>query len=230
MSAPRIIAKDYSGAIRFARETLGLHPNTVRVVSSAGGLAGYGYTLHLAPGWKKNHAIHSINSRLRFKRGIEVIDHEAEVEKESTRKVETAPDIATVEPDDKVVEMHHCDGCGEDYDALSESHIGHQPETSVNLTDKPEMIVPPEGLPEDWQDVGYTTNEGIAKDADAVDDEVRQHQTPEETDDPTGTPEPSEDAEGPEKPIQRRRRRCKKCGELVEPDDVEAHAAQHEEE
>jgi hypothetical protein len=97
MSAPRIIAKDYSGAIRFAREVLELHPNTVRVVSSAGGLAGYGYTLHLAPGWKKNHAIHSINSRLRFKRGIEVIDHEAEVEKESTREVETAPDIGVVD-------------------------------------------------------------------------------------------------------------------------------------
>lgn len=184
MSAPRIIAKDYSGAIRFAREVLELHPNTVRVVSSAGGLAGYGYTLHLAPGWKKNHAIHSINSRLRFKRGIEVIDHEAEVEKESTREVETAPDIATVEPDDKVVEMHHCDGCGEDYDALSESHVGHEiPEPDT-----------------------------------------------EETDAETGTKEPGEDAEGSEKPIQRRRRRCKKCGELVEPDDVEAHAAQHEEE
>lgn len=223
MPAPRIIAKDYSGAIRFARETLGLHPNTVRVVTSVGGLAGYGYTLHLAPGWKKNHAIHSINSRLRFKRGIEVIDHEAEVEKESTRKVETPPEP----PEGWFNFGTHVDHDGP-IEFSDEKDDAGMPKWERPA--EPERTAPPEGLPEDWQDVGYTTNEGIAKDADAVDDEVRQHQTPEETDDPTGTPESGEDAESAEKPVQRRRRRCKKCGELVEPDDVEAHAAQHEEE
>lgn len=35
-------------------------------------------------------------------------------------------------------------------------------------------------------------------------------------------------AEEPEKPAKRvRRRRCKECGELVLPDDVDAHAAEH---
>lgn len=36
--------------------------------------------------------------------------------------------------------------------------------------------------------------------------------------------------EADEKKPRRRRRRCKECGELVDPDDVEAHAATHEDE
>lgn len=39
-------------------------------------------------------------------------------------------------------------------------------------------------------------------------------------------PEP-EQAEEPAEPTVRRRRRCKECGVLVEPDDVEQHAADH---
>lgn len=215
MSAPRIIAKDYSGAIRFARETLGLHPNTVRVVSSAGGLAGYGYTLHLAPGWKKNHAIHSINSRLRFKRGIEVIDHEAEVEKESTREVETAPEP----PEGWFHFGTHVDHDGpiEFSDDTDDAGMPkwERPAEPVVVDSNIEMIG---GAP------GFKYRDAT------VPMDGEQPTEPEETDDPTGTPESGEDAESAEKPVQRRRRRCKKCGELVEPDDVEAHAAQHEEE
>lgn len=214
MSAPRIIAKDYSGAIRFAREVLELHPNTVRVVSSAGGLAGYGYTLHLAPGWKKNHAIHSINSRLRFKRGIEIIDHEAEVEKESTREVETAPEP----PEGWFNFGTHVDHDGPIEFSDEKDDAGmpkwERPVETVVVDSNIEPTGEWDALVEKMADEGH--NPVPAE--------------PEETDDPTGTPESGEDAESAERQIQRRRRRCKKCGELVEPDDVEAHAAQHEEE
>lgn len=30
------------------------------------------------------------------------------------------------EPDDEPEEMRHCDGCGEDYNAFEETHIGHE--------------------------------------------------------------------------------------------------------
>lgn len=160
MPAPRIVAKDHRDANRFAQETLGLRPNTFRIVSSAGALAGFGYTLHLAPGWEKHMHVHTIKNRLRFKRGIEIVDHSK-----------------SVETDENPVEMRHCEGCGEDYNAFEESHVGHE-----------------------------------------ID--------PEETDAATGTQEPGEDAEGSEKPKQRRRR-CKTCGVLVEPSEVDAHAAEH---
>lgn len=210
MSAPRIVGRNYTEATNFALETLGLAPRTFRVTTTVGGLAGYGYTLHLAPGWSKAPYAHALRNKIKFKRNIEVIDHEASVQKESTREVEDAPDIS---------EMHHCDGCGEDYNILEESHIGHQAETSVNLTGEPEVIMPPDA----WRDIGYIK----ADDTPVVYQEI-EPETPEETDDPTGTPESGEDAEGAEKPVQRRRRRCKTCGVLVEPDDVEAHAAEHE--
>ena len=54
---------------------------------------------------------------------------------------------------------------------------------------------------------------------------------PEETSAETSETEPSQDPEeapAEVKPkVNRRRRRCKSCGELIEPDEVEKHAATH---
>lgn len=36
--------------------------------------------------------------------------------------------LAEPERDEEPEEIHHCDGCGEDYNILAESHIGHRPE------------------------------------------------------------------------------------------------------
>lgn len=36
--------------------------------------------------------------------------------------------LAEPERDEEPEEIHHCDGCGEDYNILAESHVGHQPE------------------------------------------------------------------------------------------------------
>ena len=47
--------------------------------------------------------------------------------------------------------------------------------------------------------------------------------------DPVVEPEPEAEPEGDTK-TKKRRRRCKVCGVLVEPDDVDTHAAEHESE
>lgn len=202
MSAPRIVGKNYTDATRFARETLGLSPNTFRVTTTVGGLAGYGYTLHLAPGWSKAPYAHAIRNKIKFKRGIEVIDHEASVQKESAREVEDAPEP----PEGWFVFGTHVD-----HDGPIESS-DETDEAGMPKWERPVQIVVADDSVEptgEW---------------DALVEKMAEPEIPEEPDAPTGTPESGEDAEGSQGP-KRRKRRCKKCGILVHPDDVEEHAA-----
>lgn len=155
MAAPRVIAKDYRDAVRFARDVLGVSPTRVRVVNSVASLAGFGYTLHLAPGWERNPAVHAIRNKIKYKRGIEIIDHAAEIKKESTRPVETIQ-ITEVVYDDAVADAF-------------------EPNVAAVLI-----------------------------------------------------PDGAFDTPAPSKP-RKYRKRCKQCGEMVEPAEVDAHAAAHEE-
>lgn len=212
MSAPRIVGRNYTEATKFALETLGLAPRTYRVTTTVGGLAGYGYTLHLAPGWSKAPYAHALRNKIKFKRNIEVIDHEASVQKEQARQIENAPEppegwfvFGTHVADDPVPALEFSDEVGRDDLPLWERPLKSETQNDAATN---------EGMPPVAPEEEPTT--------------VATDETPEETDDPTGAPEPSENAEGAEDQPKRRRRRCKTCGVLVEPDDVEAHAAQHE--
>jgi hypothetical protein len=173
MPAPRIIAKDRRDANRFAQETLGLSSNSFRIVGTPASLSGFGYTLHLAPGWKKCPHYFALVARLKFKRNITIIDHENQAS----------------EAESVVVVDSNTEPTGE-WDALVEQ---------------------------------------MAQQAEESDAEAQSETPdPEEIDAEAGETESSEDAEGSEGP-KRRRRRCKECGILVDPDEVEAHAAEHAE-
>jgi len=229
-------------------------------------------TVWLLPGWEGNPAKFAIENALRY-----------------TRATVKRPAPVDVEP----VEMQHCDGCGEDYNALEESHVGHEPmpplqkqlqetlekqdaKTLATLqalkdnapepnadgtvtfqvsgdipqrdydfsgpvdhsivdafnpeTGEIEPTPPPAPpMPDDWDSI-VTTDKNDVEEL-FPDNAGGEPGDPEEPSAETAAPKPSQDPEEApaevEPTVKRRRRRCKECGILVEPDDVEAHAATH---
>jgi len=101
----------------------------------------------------------------------------------------------------------------EDWDAAGiEAVFGDFSTLATNDTGKPEPVIPADT----WDSIATTMKNDVE---------------PEEPSAQTAEAEPSQDPEeapAEVKPkVNRRRRRCKSCDELIEPDDVEAHAATH---
>lgn len=156
MAAPRIIARDWTSAHAFARETLGFDRGTYVVVTGAVSLSGIrNVDVYLAPGWRCRPDRFSIQSALRWGR-LNVINAER-VSADPVEQEVLAEELGQPVDEDVLERAEHRDAVETFQDAYADSQL------------------PPERQPT------------------------------------------------------RRRRRCKECGVLVHPDEVDIHSAEHEE-
>lgn len=203
MAQKYILARDVRQAHLFARESLDLGRGQYRVVASPATISGIrGAELHLAPGYKDRFDRFAMNSALKFFRG-EVIDHTAEV-----RPIEPS-----LNPPEGWFPFGY--------------HAGHDPLDAPELEFSAE--VGEDGLPlwerplvepsrDEMKDMGFVIAENalrlVTGDPETPADEAPADEAPEEVAEVEPAPK-------------RRRRRCKECGVLVDPDEVEAHAETH---
>lgn len=196
-TAPKIVARNYTEAHKFARETLGLPKGQYRVVTSPSSLMGMSGEVHLAPGWDKRPDRFAIRGKLKYSR-LTVIDHEAdEVEIEETP--------------------------AEEQESIEETSNGdHMVDEGAPLFEVPSALL------QEIVDEMHET-ESDEKPAEEQESQEEVEPEPDTDDDDNGVKEDDSDNDvEDERPLNgRRRRRCKECGNLIHPDDVEDHARDH---
>lgn len=213
-TAPKIVARNYTEAHRFARETLGLLKGQYRVVTSPSSLMGMSGEVHLAPGWDKRPDRFAIRGKLKYSR-LTVIDHEADEVKTEETPAEVPETIEETSNGDHMVDE------GAPLFEVPENlleDIREQLRISVEVTD-------------DFTPAAEAVDEAVEEiepeDKPAEEQDVEPE--PETNDDDNGVKEDDSDKDvEDERPLNgRRRRRCKECGNLIHPDDVEDHARDH---
>lgn len=199
--APKIVARNFTEAHKFARETLGLRNGQYRVVTSPASLVGRVGEVYLVPGWDKRPDRWAMKQKLKYTRLtiIDVAEQETPAEVPETSNGENmisegGPVTIFTEVDDKMTPV---------LEATEEALDKAYPELSD----------------EEKQDL-------TEAEADRNAAEARAEQAPADEDNDVTGDDSDNDVE--ERPLNgRRRRRCKDCGELIHPDDVEDHARDH---
>ena len=225
--APKIVARNFTEAHSFARDILGLRHGQYRVVTSPASLVGRVGEVYLVPGWDKRPDRWAIRNKLKYSR-LTIID----VAKQET----PAEEPETSNGDNMVSEGAPVFTIFSDPEAwLKETDDSLRPADSAPLFEVPDSL-----LEEIADDVTKNVDAldralggpGLAEDdKPAEEQEVAEDVEPEpETDDEDNDvkeDDSDKDVED-ERPLNgRRRRRCKDCGELIHPDDVEDHARDH---
>ena len=212
MAAPYILARTLRDAHEFAREVLGLPRGKYRVVTSPSTLSGRrGTDLYLVPGYQNRHDRFAMRGALRYTR-LNVIDVEAEAP-DGLTPLGTQPELTEGAYPALVAEFEaFLNGSGEHPHEQTEESEAHE-----FVTENPFVEVD-----------GVLTVHGPAADAIAASGYPNDEHTHEIAlrynalrDSGMQAEEPAADE------TKRRRRRCKECGILVEPDEVEQHAAEH---
>jgi len=227
MAVPKIVARNFSEAHAFARDYLGLPVGRYRVISSSAALFGRSGDVYLVPGWDKRPDRFAIQNKIRYSR-LNFIN------------VETLEDSAEEQDDDQVSNGDNMISEGSPVlTVFPGSHVTVFQDSS-NFIEQVSEAVSDEQLAsfvrEGFSDV---IESEVADDDDSdvkeddSDKDVDERHTPEEWDQAvkdqdewqlTREPLPESD----DRPLNgRRRRRCKECGNLIHPDDVEDHARDH---
>lgn len=222
-AAPKIVARNFHEAHTFAREVLKLSQGTYRVVANPAALFGYG-EVHLVPGWDKRPDRFAVRNKLRFTR-LTVIDHSeepAEAQDSSSNgdnMVSEGGPVFTIFSNPE--------------QWLKETDDSLRPADSAPLFEVPDSL-----LEEIADDVTKNVDAldralggpGLAEDDKPAEEQESQEDVepePESVDEDNDVKEDDSDNDvEDERPLNgRRRRRCKDCGDLIHPDDVEEHAA-----
>lgn len=213
MAAPYILARTLKDAHEFARDELGLSRGRYRVVTSPSTLSGRrGTDLYLVPGHENRHDRFAMRGALRYTR-LNVIDvatqAEAPAELDGLTPEGTQPELTEGADPALVAEFEAflTQGVADEETAGTPESAAGDPvdddwKAELEKHLEPEGFEPPETL---------TANDVIRLAA--------------EPDKPAAEVLAEEPAPADE--TKRRRRRCKECGVLVEPDEVEQHAAEH---
>lgn len=206
MAAPYILARTLKDAHEFAREELGLARGKYRVVTSPSTLSGRrGADIYLVPGYDRRYDRFAMRGALRYTRlnVIDVAKMRAEALEDGTDGLNppgTQPSITEGADPALVAEFEaFLTGNGEHPHEQTEESDAHEFVTAEN-DETPLVAIVTDGEHETEESLRDAATEEIA---DALE------------------PTPAEDT------TKRRRRRCKECGILVEPDEVETHAAEH---
>lgn len=199
MAAPLILARTFTEAHEFARDELGLPAGHYQVVSSPAALKGrHGVDLYLVPGYKNRYDRFAMQGALRYTR-LNVIDVEAQAEEP------VGDGLIPPGTQPELVE-------GADPALVAEF------EAFLNGTGEHPHEQDEEPAEHEFVTAGVAEEETAGTPASAAGDPVDDAHgaTDEQAEEPVAEPE-----------TKRRRRRCKECGVLVEPDEVESHAAEH---
>lgn len=205
-SAPKIVARNFHEAHAFARDVLKLSRGSYRVVTSPASLVGVSGEIHLVPGWDKRADRWAMKQKLKYTR-LEVTEHPI--------NAEPAEEQEPTNGDNMISEGSPVFTIFSDAEAwLKET------EHSLRPADSGPLFVVPEDL---LQEIAESDDKPAEEQE--VDEDVEPEPAPTDADEGVKEQEPEED----ERPLNgRRRRRCKECGELIHPDDVEEHAAAEE--
>lgn len=245
-AAPKIVARNFHEAHTFAREVLKLSQGTYRVVANPAALFGYG-EVHLVPGWDKRPDRFAVRNKLRFTR-LTVIDHSeepAEAQDSSSNgdnmvseggpvfTIFSNPEQWLKETDDslrpadsaplfEVPDSLHQEIIDELRKvAESDDKPAEEQEVTEDVEPEPDSDDEDNGVKEDDSDNDVEITQEVAADDDPDAEPVM--------DEHFGSMPMSDSdhaAQDDERPLNgRRRRRCKDCGDLIHPDDVEEHAA-----
>lgn len=201
MAAPLILARTFTEAHEFARDELGLAAGHYQVVSSPAALKGrQGVDLYLVPGHQNRYDRFAMQGALRYTR-LNVIDVAAEAQRDGLNPPGTQPQLVEGADPALVAEFEaFLNGTGEHpHEQQDEAPDAHEFVTAENDETSLVAIV---------TDGEHETEESLR---DAATEEIADALEP--------TPAEPE--------TKRRRRRCKECGILVEPNEVEQHAAEH---
>ena len=208
MAAPYILARTLREAHTFARETLGLPVSQYRVVNSSGTLKSVrGVDLYLVPGWQNRYDRFAMKSAIRWTR-MNVIDV-------ANQPVEAPADPRGPLTDD-ILDLAYAEDAvrsGQGAPGIVIGTFGGAPVVEHPDGLKPAGVQPTLSFDDLFEDVGGSTTPA-----------------PEQAEEPAPEPQPETPAEpvAEEPVVKRRRRRCKECGVLVEPDEVESHQKDHE--
>lgn len=199
MAAPYILARTLRDAHEFARGELGLTRGKYRIVTSPSTLSGRrGADVYLVPGYQNRHDRFAMRGALRYSK-LNLID----VEKMRAEALENDPDgLNPPGTQPSIIEGADPTLVAE-FEAFLTGNAEH-PHEQTEVSDAHEFVTA-EHLPDDI-DAPLDQSGGSFEDLDEPQAEE---------------PAPAEDT------TKRRRRRCKECGILVEPDEVEQHAAEH---
>ena len=199
MAAPYILARTLRDAHEFAREELGLPRGKYRIVTSPSTLSGRrGTEIYLVPGHENRHDRFAMRGALRYTR-LTVID----VAKMRAEALEDGTDGLNPPGTQSSITEGADPALVAEFEAFLNGDAEH-PHEQTEESDAHEFVIA-EHLPEDI-DAPLDESGGSHEDFDEPQAEE---------------PVPADDT------TKRRRRRCKECGILVEPDEVEQHAAEH---
>lgn len=236
-AAPKIVARNFHEAHTFAREVLKLSQGTYRVVANPAALFGYG-EVHLVPGWDKRPDRFAVRNKLRYTR-LTVIDHSedpAEAQDESSNgdnMVSEGGPVFTIFSDPEAWLKATADTVTKNVDALDRAlggpGLAEDEIHDVDTRHTPEEWAEKLAEQEEWQARGpradgtFESDDKPAEEQEVIED-VEEEPAPADTDEGVKEAGPEDDDERPLNG--RRRRRCKDCGDLIHPDDVEEHAAE----
>ena len=226
-AAPKIVARNFHEAHTFAREVLKLSQGTYRVVANPAALFGYG-EVHLVPGWDKRPDRFAVRNKLRYTR-LTVIDHAEE--KPAEEQDESSNGDNMVSEGGPVFTIFSNPEAW-----LKETEVSLRPADSnplfvapADLMDRVAGGISGDDLPSLFDDLKNVSVEvksdgghEVAATLQAQENELK------ELDEDIDVKEDDSDNDvEDERPLNgRRRRRCKDCGDLIHPDDVEEHAAE----
>jgi len=240
MAVPKIVARNFSEAHAFARDYLGLPVGRYRVISSSAALFGQSGDVYLVPGWDKRPDRFAIQNKIRYSR-LNFID------------VETLEDSAEEQDDDQVSNGDNMIAEGSPVTIFSDPQqylaqtvvdsIGKHADDIAATAERLDQVLQDLATPSDDNESDFPEPEAAGDDdSDVKEDDsdkdveihdVDERHTPEEWEQAmkdqdewqlTREPLPEEN----KAPLNgRRRRRCKDCGNLIHPDDVEDHARDH---
>lgn len=206
MAAPLILARTFTDAHEFARGELGLEPGHYQVINSPASIKGRrGLDLYLVPGYEHRYDRFAMRGALRYTHlnVIDVAKMRAEALEDGTDGLNppgTQPSITDGADPALVAEFEaFLTGNSEHPHEQAEESDAHEFVTAEN-DETPLVAIVTDGEHETEESLRDAAIEEIA---DALESA------------------PAEDT------TKRRRRRCKECGILVEPDEVEQHAAEH---
>lgn len=223
MAQTLILAKNISEANQYAR-AVGLQRFTYRAVRNAGAIRGIRHAeVHLLSSFLRRPDRHAIMSALRQARTLEVLYVDF-VGGEILDGTENDPRfIAGPDGTDDV----KADSYRQRYMLGADSTIDAKVviEGTIDAATLTEGEISSDGLLDDYDPMPSLVARGVMSDPE---DTAPDGDDTEEPSGETTTPEPSEDPAPAEEPKRRtRRRRCSTCGDLIEPDLVEAHEAEH---
>lgn len=222
MAAPYILARTLRDAHDFAREELGLSRGQYRVVTSPSTLSGRrGTDLYLVPGYENRHDRFAMRGAIRYTR-LNVIDVEKQAEEPETDGLTpagTQPELHEGADPALVAEFEaFLNGSAEHPHEQAEEPDAHE-FVAAGVAEE-ETAGTPESAAGDPIEPDETPLVAIVTDGEHETEESLRDAATEEIAEAL-EPTPADDS------TKRRRRRCKECGVLVEPDDVEQHAADH---